>query len=61
MQIRQESSTYTGIRSYIVFLYRESGVQMPAVVNESLSLYIKGSHNKLDNKTNYGITAERSK
>ena len=33
VQIRQKSSTYTGIRSSIVFLYHESGFQIQAVIN----------------------------
>ena len=44
MQIRQENSTYTGIRSAIVFLHREAGFQITEVINVSLSIYIKGSH-----------------
>ena len=44
VQIMQESSTYTGIRSAIVFRYLEPGVHMPEVMNASLRLYIKGYH-----------------
>jgi len=43
VMIRQESSTYEGIRSAIAFLYRESGVIIPPKMDSSLSLYIKGS------------------
>ena len=43
VMIRQEASTYEGIRSSIAYLYRESGVTMPPAMETSLSLYIKGS------------------
>ena len=44
VQIRQESSTYTGIRSTIASLYREEGVHIQEVMNTSLILYIKDYH-----------------
>ena len=43
VQIRQESSTYTGI-SAMSFLYIKTGFQMTAVMNVSLSIYINVSH-----------------
>lgn len=41
--IRQEAATYDGIRSAITFLYTSTGNKMNLVMQESLSLYIKGS------------------
>ena len=41
--VRLEASTYDGIRSSISFLYRETATTMPATLNSSMSLYIKGS------------------
>jgi hypothetical protein len=43
VMIRQEASTYDGIRASIAYLYRESGVLMTTKMDSSLSLYIKGS------------------
>ena len=43
VSIRQEVSTYSGIRSAVAFLYREAAVKMDESMNASLSLYIKGS------------------
>lgn len=53
VMIRQELSTYDGIRSSVAFIFSESGVLMPQKMDSSLSLYIKGSKrlNKLAKQT----------
>ena len=43
VEIRQEYTTYDGIRSAITQLYTATATSMPEVLKESMRLYIKGS------------------
>ena len=41
--MRCSNSVYTGIGSVIHFLYRQCGIEIPAKLKDSISLYCKGS------------------
>ena len=41
--VRCSNSVYTGIGSAIAFLYGKCGIERPAKLKESISLYCKGS------------------
>ena len=41
--VRRSNSVYTGIGSAIAFLYHKCGIERPAKLRDSISLYCKGS------------------
>ena len=41
--VRCRKSVYTGIGSAIAFFYRQYGIERPAKLKDSISLYCKGS------------------
>ena len=43
VRIRQEYTTYEGIRSIVAHMYRESGVIMPQDLDAMMVVYVKGS------------------
>ena len=44
--VRCSNYVYTGIGNAIAFLYRQCGIERPAKLNDSISLYCKGSKHR---------------